>query len=326
MGGWVYFDIWQRGSLKVSFSTFFVILLVPLRFCLATENGCDPDAPFLDTATFECANALSNCCAGIELMVFNDDATTDIIDINSSGLVAVSGGSGFYTFSTSSPGVLFTNGKQSITTNSPQVQMATDEKACGSLLFNVDDGCSTIPIYIRAAQGKWISVNGLAYGDCILPGAMVKSNEIDSSGGMVATVIRGRYMVVENIFNKINTPSCCLHVGGTDVSPVYGPSSCGCTENWEAMMQRLCNETLPHEDETCMNYSNCRQTTLGYGSAPEVICEGGFPGGILGNSACSFGMCYTTNVGTAWGSDNTRGVYMYRSWEYNRRSYEWVCQ
>lgn len=97
----------------------------------------------------------SDCCDGVEPMVWDTSISPDVMSPNSAITVGVTGGRPPYVWTVTGQGVQFQNGSKRIVTDSNRIYLAALPTACGWAGVTISDGCSTVEAGLRITSGEW---------------------------------------------------------------------------------------------------------------------------------------------------------------------------
>ena len=101
-----------------------------------------------------------NCCAGVPELLIDPDTAPEVMTNNMTSYIAILGGLGPFTVSTSSDGLYVgAIGKKTMETNDSMIPIFSTS-ICGMVAVNVKDSCGQSATHrMRAANGKWVTVS-----------------------------------------------------------------------------------------------------------------------------------------------------------------------
>lgn len=138
-----------------------------------------------------------NCCDGVPELSWDTEASIIILAPSSSGVVAVGGGKGEYTWTLSGNDVSFAGGRRTIKTSEDYVWLYSGASFCGSADVVVVDACGQqVQAVVRSTAGKW----ELVYGGSGTSPCLATTDEFYTGCGLTAIfdLYKGRYYVRES--------------------------------------------------------------------------------------------------------------------------------
>jgi len=140
-----------------------------------------------------------DCCDGVSVIEYNDALSPDVLPRGENILVHWSGGKTPYTVKVSDIDTYIGGeGIREAITSNPYIRIFANDEFCGATILTIDDGCSTINVYIRADEGRWILI---AEDDAIPPEYESKfSGKLaENVGGLIWQAVSRNYKLVETI-------------------------------------------------------------------------------------------------------------------------------
>jgi hypothetical protein len=102
-----------------------------------------------------------NCCAGVPELLIDPDTAPEVMTNNMTSYIAILGGLGPFTVSTSSDGLYVgAIGKKTMETNDSMIPIFSTS-ICGMVAVNVKDSCGQSATHrMRATNGRWVECTG----------------------------------------------------------------------------------------------------------------------------------------------------------------------
>lgn len=260
------------------------------------KNPCGEKVIEYDVST-------GNCCDEVLTdVVFDEDATPDLLPSGGSITLYVTGGRSPYTWETTVSTTHFNNGLKRIVTDSASVTLIAEEEFCGATSVNVTDQCTTDSMLIRSDLGSWVFVSNVC--PTSLKGVDYNGGETHFvSGGLgndTAIHTSGQYKLYETL-NTYGYEVTGYGCQGCETDPLttrecfkecLGPPLC---EIGEALLE--VDENKP--GESCLSYQD---DVIFYVEEPGYW---GWLNVILGNCATTPGIVktfssLTTSVCCGW--------------------------
>lgn len=152
-----------------------------------------------------------NCCDEVEQLVWDDDASVEVLAPGTSGIVSVAGGKAPYTWSVRGTGFSFNGGSvRDIVTSTPWVRVFAAQASCGWAAITVDDGCTSASGGVRSTNGVWVIF--------VLGGETQTSACLAAGADGVITYLTQTVVHLTGIKNQYKT----THVIGRDTGWYFG--------------------------------------------------------------------------------------------------------
>lgn len=136
-----------------------------------------------------------NCCDEIEPIVWNVEATPDLLPHGGEIWLYASGGIPPYAFSVTSHALSFDDGHRSWISDAPYARLHAGATFCGAAVVRVSDGCSTTEWIIRSDLGHWELIGA----ECVFPDATDWVGDPNYSYDELREKISGMYKQVESL-------------------------------------------------------------------------------------------------------------------------------
>ena len=146
-----------------------------------------------------------NCCAGVPELLIDPDTAPEVMTNNMTSYIAILGGLGPFTVSTSSDGLYVgAIGKKTMETNDSMIPIFSTS-ICGMVAVNIKDSCGQSATHrMRAANGKWVTVSDV-------PRCAGAGGDIYPESWWLASVV-GEYKVCFRYTYPSITASGCIGV------------------------------------------------------------------------------------------------------------------
>lgn len=131
-----------------------------------------------------------NCCDEIEPIVWDHEATPEVLPAGESIMVYMQGGLPPYRFRVTNHALSWPDGRREWISAAPYAMLTAAETFCGGAVVYVDDSCGQVIGHVRSDLGSWQYIGN----DCMLAG-----QQFDSTDGDTWIRQYGLYRQVEDV-------------------------------------------------------------------------------------------------------------------------------
>ena len=144
-----------------------------------------------------------NCCAGVPELLIDPDTAPEVMTNNMTSYIAILGGLGPFTVSTSSDGLYVgAIGKKTMETNDSMIPIFSTS-ICGMVAVNVKDSCGQSATHrMRATNGRWVNADDA-------PRCTGAGGEISAEGWWLVSVL-GEYKLMFTYVNPAVAATGCM--------------------------------------------------------------------------------------------------------------------
>lgn len=161
--------------------------------------------------------ASSDCCDGVEPLVWDASVSPATIAPGTSAIIGVTGGGRYeLTWEVVGEGFRFDNGSTLYRTGAPRVRFVALPTACGPAIITVKDGCSTVVETILCTTGRWVRIGDFRVLDLYVANGWIygcADNSYSYQSDMVITQKSGKYLLSHSFVNPDPASSLTYGVG-----------------------------------------------------------------------------------------------------------------